>query len=826
VAHEWEGWPEDTLSLGFDAALQRYARLDKQGGLTVCRLVVGRISNPSLSGGQIENPSYDCREEVLFRLPAHGKPGFSDPRMSPDGRFVAYGHSMASPTVFAGVRVWKLDGPEPAVLPLDEPAGINEGAIAFHPNDRQLAIGHSDRTVSVYDLATGRRVQRLAVSAAPFHLAFHPHDGRLAVACGNAVQLFDAHAGRELLALRHPARVTWMAWHPDGRRLAAGCNDRKIHLWDTETATEVMPPWTGHTADGLVVGFNRTGDRLVSHDWGGQTRLWDTATGRMLLTMPGTFGWQFSPDDRLLGWGRSGSKIRLYRLATGRELRVLRRRHANSLETIGCPVVHADGRTLAASSPDWLSFFDLASGEELGSVRLPYKYAADPVFFDPSGGWMTGGYGGLFLWPTRSDPAQPSVLGVGPAHQLASGLASPYARGASASKDGRVVAVPQGGSTLLVHRDHPERRLVLGPQDDVRFSAVSPDGRWVVTCSHWWDGRSSSAQIWNADTGEKVRELPLERSTFARFSSDGHWLLTTIWLDKGDSRLWEVGTWREVRRFEGGGCFSPDGRLLALDGALGVIPLVETGTGREVARLTGPEPMSYLPACFSPDGTRLIASRSSQTALYVWDLRLIRQQLKELGLDWDWDEFKPADPASKTAPAKVEVDLGELAQPTLTAEQKARQAIEQYRSAIAANPDDTLACNNLAWVYLTAPEALRDVKAAVPLAEKAVRLAAGEPLYRNTLGLAYYRDGRYRDAVDTLRPNLDRQDDNGLPFDLYFLAMSYHRLGETTRAQDHFHWAVRWVAQRSDLAPNHIAELAMFRAEAAELLGIEKKSGQ
>ena len=104
-------------------------------------------------------------------------------------------------------------------------------ALAFHPSGRQLAIGHADKSVSVYDLATGRRVQRLAVSAAPFHLAFHPHEHRLAVACGNAVQLFDTDTGKELPALRHPAAVTHtdLTWHPDGRRLAAGCNDRKIH---------------------------------------------------------------------------------------------------------------------------------------------------------------------------------------------------------------------------------------------------------------------------------------------------------------------------------------------------------------------------------------------------------------------------------------------------------------------------------------------------------------------------------------------------------------------------------------------------------------------
>jgi hypothetical protein len=70
--------------------------------------------------------------------------------------------------------------------------------------------------------------------------------------------------------------------------------------------------------------------------------------------------------------------------------------------------------------------------------------------------------------------------------------------------------------------------------------------------------------------------------------------------------------------------------------------------------------MWYHPACFTPDGTRLVATCSSETAVYVWDLRLIRQQLKELDLDWDWPDFKPADPDGDAAkPLRVEIVPGE-----------------------------------------------------------------------------------------------------------------------------------------------------------------------
>src|SRR5262249_33767121 len=87
VVPEWEGYPDDAIGLDCDAEFKSYARLDKQGSLTVCRL----------SGG---------REEVVHRLPAHGKPSFGGVGMSPDGRFAAYTHSRGPGGVHAGVYLW------------------------------------------------------------------------------------------------------------------------------------------------------------------------------------------------------------------------------------------------------------------------------------------------------------------------------------------------------------------------------------------------------------------------------------------------------------------------------------------------------------------------------------------------------------------------------------------------------------------------------------------------------------------------------------------------------------------------------------------------
>src|SRR5439155_481514 len=106
-------------------------------------------------------------------------------------------------------------------LVLDQTPSSYEHAVAFRPDGRQLAVGHADKTVSVYDLETRQRIRLLNVGALPQNLAFNPKkgDGRLAVACGNAVRIFDVDKDLEHKRLRHAWQVTWtsgLAWHPDG----------------------------------------------------------------------------------------------------------------------------------------------------------------------------------------------------------------------------------------------------------------------------------------------------------------------------------------------------------------------------------------------------------------------------------------------------------------------------------------------------------------------------------------------------------------------------------------------------------------------------------
>jgi WD40 repeat protein len=221
--------------------------------------------------------------------------------------------------------------------------------------------------------------------------------------------------------------------------------------------------------------------------------------------------------------------------------------------------------------------------------------------------------------------------------------------------------------------------VCLTPHDDARYVAVSPDGVWVATGSH----NGTGVKLWDAQTGECKQELPVDGSRVG-FSPDGKWLATNGGSSTGSGlRLWAVGSWREGPRI-GGGVFafspdlkSPSGKLLAVETG-GAVRLVNPNTGMEYARLKDPDQDSAIELTFNADGTQLIVSTTDSQSIHVWDLRVIREQLAKMGLDWDLPPYAPLAPAGEPLP-RVEVDTGDL-DAMIQAQALARQADAFVRS--------------------------------------------------------------------------------------------------------------------------------------------------
>ncbi len=317
------------------------------------------------------------------------------------------------------------------------------------------------------------------------------------------------------------------------------------------------------------------------------------------------------------------------------------------------------------------------------------------------------------------------------------------------------------------------------------------------------------------------------------FSPDGKWLLTTA----SPCRLWEVGTWREVRRIgDVAGCFSPDGRLLVVQQGNKLIRLVETETGRTLARLESPDLCPVVPT-FSPDGSRLVVSTNDGPAVHVWDLRAIRKQLAGMGLDWDAPAYSADDPTDPSAPPLTSVQVryqgdGIAEGAALAREGRWDEAASAYARAFnegvldqaerwleqailrlavgdaagyrqscqrmvdrfnilkrfqPAGLEDPAYVNNwhgyTAHTLALAPGEPRQAAQALQLATRwaqATHPASSEQV----LGLALYRAGRFAEADTRLRSFLDRdprRDDHVL--DWLVLSMANQRLGRSEDAR-------------------------------------------
>jgi hypothetical protein len=559
---------------------------------------------------------------------------------------------------------------------------------------------------------------------------------------------------------------------------------------------------------GILAAFNHGGDMLVSTDWSGLWRVWDPRTGQQLLSLPADgHTLKFSPDDEQLAAHTGAGKVRLFRVASGKEFRTLVRpvsgKRSGYFEHYGI-LMHPNGRVAAVPVDEGFAIVDIEHCEEL--VVVPIRGEA-PAAFESSGEALVSiGNQGLYRWPLRFSGAGPERLNVGPPQLL-----RPYTPGMFAqNEDGQVAAFAYGAGALI-WRPRENRSLhIARDQSEVGRCCVSPDGRWVATGSNELR-HGVGAKVWDSATGKLEADLPVGRICRVWFSPDGKWLVTS----GGGFRLWEVGSWREGPRIPdanlGDACaFSPDSRWLALCGKPGVVRIIDPGTGLDLMRLTAPVQTRLYPKCFTPDGGKLIALGVDTGTLHIFDLRLIYSQLSALNLGWDGEAANGSPPSGRSPrPLEVHIELGKIFTDQLVGEARARvlakdyaQAISLLRQAIQTEPGHAEAHNNLAWLLLTAPANYRDSSQALIHARKANELSASSPLYANTYGVALYRNGNFLEAIRVLEKNLEASDGTQDAFDLYFLAMSYHRLGDAAKGKEYEDRAGKWFqARRSKLPP-------------------------
>jgi RNA polymerase sigma factor (sigma-70 family) len=565
---------------------------------------------------------------VRFRLSGWGESVL----FTPDGQRLISGDGGGGP------RLWEVSTGRP-LGQFSLPGNQRLGPIALSPGGRTLAAGGRDGAIHLFDLRTGKTVQRLVgppeeASA----LAFSP-DGKL-LASGrdfdlprkqgqdNPIQLWDVATGKELRRLiGHKDRVLSIAFSPDGKTLASGAQryDATLRLWDVVTGNEVFA-LKGHGGELQSVAFSPDGKTVATGSMDKTIHLWDPATGKEKRRLSGHQGdvmaVTFSPDGRVLASGGFDRTLRLWDPARGKQLRQVELDEAGNARTFtssskyrinrgfAAVAFSPDGKTLAAAGRDHtLRLFDAATGNEVRPIQGQFD-AVDAVAFTPDGGrvWTVGGDRNLRAWePTAAKEVR----------ALATSAGLPLCVAFSA--DGRLAATGCEDKAARVWDLATGREVQrLATPDVIGALAFAPDGRTLATANRW---QRAEVRLWDVSTGKLLHQLPApseQGSTVGSllFAPDGRTLVGVT--SDGIIAFWRPATGAESRpqlKHFGhcqGAALAPDGRTLAVGNMNGTICLYEMATRKERLRCRG------WPFRFSPDG-RLLAAGAGNTVA-VWDL--------------------------------------------------------------------------------------------------------------------------------------------------------------------------------------------------------------
>ncbi len=447
-------------------------------------------------------------------------------------------------------------------------------------------------------------------------LAISPTEGLVAVRDSDGqVQIFSQPTwDRSLAFSAHEDTVTALAFSPDGQVLATGGGglDTSVRLWNPHDGQPVAPPLSGH---------NRSINAIA-----------------------------FSPDGKVVASASADQSIRLWEVASGHEVRLLRG-HAQEVMAVA---YLPDGHGLVSGCKDgsvWLwdpRTTDVARGTPLtANGILQFTFLPDST----SGAVVTT-EGVVQIWELDDLRVQETIEALGSDNRMV-----------ASSPDGRLLASTNASGKVGIWDIKQRRRLpdlTAASEKTFVFLKFTSDGSQLVTAAleptcpiTRWDV-ATWAQTGKWELG--VTPITGDVSTSGRFAVAG--------LNDGSLAVLDCATGRSRRLRVAAGAitsaaFSRDETILATGNDQGALSLWNTKTWQLLCLPLSGHRLPIYRIAFSDDGRRIAtAGGSGQEAVILWDVPTRRPiaTLQGDGENFNWISFSP----DGNTIASVALDVGKL----------------------------------------------------------------------------------------------------------------------------------------------------------------------